>query len=73
MRSLRKMTKADKLLNMFDEVGKKIPIDKVCEETGFKNYNSLKAVLSYIRKSSYVMEESRIDIRLKNGNCERVK
>ena len=73
MKSLRRMTKADVLLNMFDDVGVEIGVDEVCETTGIKNYNTLKGFFSYIRKSKHVDDESRIDVRVKDGMCRRVK
>ena len=73
MKSLRRLTKSDILLNLFPEIGVKIAVDKVCEITGIKNYNSLKAFFSYIRKSDHVNEDSRIDVRIQNGDCIRVK
>jgi len=73
MKSLRRMTKSDILLNLFPNIGDKIAVEKVCGITGIKNYNSLKAFLSYIRKSGHVNEDSRIDVRIQNGDCIRVK
>lgn len=72
MKTLRKATKSDILLNLFDEIGTKISVEKVCEITGIKNYGSLKAFCSYIRKSKHVDEDSRVDIRIQNGDCIRV-
>jgi hypothetical protein len=72
MKSLRRQTKSDILLNLFDEIGTKIPVESVCEITGIKNYDSLKAFLSYIRKSKHVCDESRIDVRIKDGDCIRI-
>lgn len=73
MRILRRPTKSDILLNLFEEIGTQISVDKVCEITGIKNYNSLKAFFSYIRNSKHVANENRIDVRIKDDICERVK
>lgn len=72
MKTLRKLTKADSLLNLFEEIGTKIKVDEVCDITGIKNYNSLKAFCCYIRTSKHVSEESRIDIRINDDYCIRV-
>lgn len=73
MKTLRKQTKADILLNMFEKVGDKASVEEVLEKTGMPNYNTLKAFCSYIRKSKHVAEENRIDIRIDSGTCVRVK
>jgi hypothetical protein len=72
MKSLRKITKSDTLLNLFDEIGTRIKVEEVCDITGIKNYNSLKAFLCYIRRADHIPEDSRIDVRIQNGYCIRV-
>jgi cell division septal protein FtsQ len=72
MKRLSKPTKCDMLLNIFDSIGKKMKAEKVCQVTGIKSYNSLKALLSYIRKSKHVPNENRIDVRIQDGTCVRV-
>ena len=72
MKTIRKATKLDILFNLFDEVGKRIKVGVVCDITGIPNYNTLKADLSYIRKSKHVPEENRIDIRIQDDECIRV-
>ena len=58
---------------MFEEVGTKVPVEKVCEETGIKNYNSLKAMFSYIRRADHAAEGSKVDVRIEDDYCVRVK
>ena len=72
MKQLTKPTKTGILLNIFDEIGKTIKVSIVCDITGIKNYNSLKALFSYIRKAPHIPDENRIDIRLQDGMCIRV-
>jgi hypothetical protein len=72
MLTLRRPGKADTILNLFDEVGKSIPLDEVLETTGITGYNSLKAMLSYIRHAEHIPDENRIDVRIKDGICRRV-
>lgn len=72
MKHLAKMTKTDFLLNIFDNIGDKMSVEDVCMKTGIKNYGSLKALLSYIRKAPHIPDENRIDIRIKDGICVRV-
>ena len=72
MNTLRKTTKADLLVGMFDTVGKSIRIEKVFKETGIANYNSLKAFCSYIRKAKHIPDENRVDIRIKDDMCTRI-
>jgi hypothetical protein len=72
MKHLSKPTKADILLNMFDEVGKTFSVDMVCEVSGIKNYMSLKAMFSYIRRAKHIPDENRIDVRIKDEQCVRV-
>lgn len=72
-KQLRKPTECDNLLNMFDVVGIKHSVAYVLEEAGVKNYNSLKALFSYIRKAPHIPDENRIDVRISEGECKRVK
>lgn len=72
MRTLRNPGKVDLLLNMFEEVGTTYTVDEVCGMTGIKNYNSLKALTSYIRRARHIPEENRIDIRIRDEKCVRV-
>ena len=72
MKMLRRMTKTDTLLNIFDEVGKSLKVSEVYAVTGIKNYNSLKALCWYIRKAPHIPDENRIDIRIRDGVCVRV-
>ena len=72
MKILRNLTKCDTLLNLFDEVGKKMKVQDVCDITGIKNYNSLKALLSYIRKAKHIPDDHRIDVRIQDDVCIRV-
>ena len=69
---LRKPTKCDMLLNLFDEIGKQVKVSIVCDITGIKNYNSLKALFSYIRKAPHIPEDHRIDVRIQDDICTRV-
>ena len=73
MRQLRKPTECDSILNMFDVVGIKHSIEYVLDVAGVKNYNSLKALFSYIRKAPHIPDENRIDVRISEGMCKRVK
>ena len=73
MKQLRKMTKTDFLLNIFDKVGDKMSVDNVCQKTGIANYNSLKALFSYIRKAPHIPDENRIDVRIQDDICKRVR
>ena len=68
----RKQTKCDMLLELFIEVGDKRTVKRVCEVTGIKNYNSLKALFSYIRKADHIPNENRIDVRIQDDICTRV-
>lgn len=70
--SIGKETKYDRLLDLFDEVGKSFKWKEVCEVTGIENYNTLKAGFSYIRKSPYVDDAKRIDVRILDGICTRM-
>lgn len=72
MKVLRKPGKVDVLLNLFDEVGATYSVKQVCEITGIKNYNSLKALFSYIRRGRHIPEENRVDVRIRNDKCVRV-
>lgn len=72
MKTLRSPAKVDLLLNMFDVVGKTFSVDQVCEITGISNYNSLKALFSYIRHKAHIPKENRIDVRIKEDFCTRV-
>lgn len=72
MKTLRNPSKADVILNMFDEIGKNYSVEEVCAITGIPNYNALKATLSYIRKAVHAPEENRIDVRIRDGRCIRV-
>lgn len=72
MKTLRNPGKVDRLINLFGEVGDSYSVAQVCEVTGIKSYNSLKAFASYIRKAPHIPQENRIDIRLKDEMCVRV-
>lgn len=72
MKSLRNPTKSELIVNMFPDVGDRFTVDDVCAITGIKNYNSLKAMLSYIRRAQSIPEESRVDIRIDGDYCMRV-
>lgn len=72
MKTLRRPTKCDTLLNLFDEVGDRRPVKDVLEMTGIVNYNALKALLSYIRKAKHIPDEHRIDVRIKDEVCVRI-
>ena len=72
MKQLRKPTKYDILINIFDEVGKRMSVRDVCEISGIESYNNLKAGFSYIRTSKYVPDENRIDVRIQDDVCIRV-
>jgi len=60
------------ILSIFDEVGKKRKVAEVCELTGVSNYNSLKAMFSYIRRAKHIPEENRIDVRIRDEECVRI-
>ncbi len=68
MLTIRKPSKADLVVNIFPEIGDKHSVEEVCAISGIKNYNSLKAMLSYIRKAPV----NNIDIRIKEDACIRV-
>jgi len=72
MKHLRRPSKADLILNMFEEVGATHTVDEVCAVSGIKNYNSLKAMLSYIRNAKHIPHENRIDVRIKDDQCVRI-
>lgn len=72
LKMLKRPGKADMLLNLFPEVGDKRPMNEVLEITGIKGYNSLKAMLSYIRHAKHIPDEHRIDVRIKDEVCVRV-
>ena len=72
MKHLRRPSKADLILNMFEEVGTTHTVDEVCAVSGIKNYNSLKAMLSYIRNAKHIPHENRIDVRIKDEQCVRI-
>jgi len=72
MRHLRKPTKLDTLVNLFDKIGDSMKVEQVCEITGIKNYDSLKALCTYIRKAKHIPDENRMDIHIQDGYCIRV-
>lgn len=72
MKILRSPGKVDILLNLFEEVGISHSVREVCEITGISNYNSLKALASYIRRAPHIPNENRIDIRIRDDQCTRV-
>jgi len=72
MKTLRKTTKADLLVSMFEKVGSWQILEDVYELTGIPNYSTLKAFCSYIRNAKHIPEENRVDIRIKDGKCIRV-
>ena len=73
MKTLRNPGKVDLLVNLFQAVGVTHTVARVCELTGIKSYNSLKAFASYIRRAKHIPDENRIDLRLKYESCTRVK
>lgn len=73
MYKLLNPTKCDMLLNIFNKVGKNMKVKDVCDYTGIANYNSLKALFSYIRKAKHIPNDHRIDVRIKDEICTRVK
>jgi len=73
MYKLLNPTKCDKLLNIFDRVGEHMKVIEVCEITGIANYNSLKALFSYIRKAKHIPDSHRIDVRIRDGVCTRIQ
>jgi len=72
MSRLSKETKCDLLLEFFIYPGTRRSVQHTLEYTGIKNYNSLKALFTYIRKAPHIPEGHRIDIRIKDGICQRV-
>jgi hypothetical protein len=68
MLTIRRPSKADLVVNMFSEIGDMYSLKEVYEVTGIKNYNSLKAMLSYIRRAPV----NNIDVRIKEDMCLRV-
>ena len=72
MKYLKKPGKTDILLNLFDEIGKTMEVGIVLDITEIENYNSLKALFSYIRKAKHIPNENRIDVRIQDGICIRV-
>lgn len=73
MKTVRKTPKIDILVNLFEEVGDKVLLDTIYAKTGIKNYDSLKGLLSYIRKAKHIPDENRVDIRIDTNYCIRVK
>ena len=71
MKTLLNPTKCDMLLQLFDEVGKTMEVSAVCEITGISNYNSLKSLFSYIRRSKHIPIENRISVHIQDGTCIR--
>lgn len=72
MKSLRKPTKCDVLLELFPEVGDSMRVEEVLDITGIASYGSLRALFTYIRKAPHIPEENRIDVRSQEGTCIRV-
>lgn len=72
MKTVRKDTEVDKLVNMFEEIGDNFSLEEVYKVTGIPNYNSLKAFCSYIRKAKHIPDENRVDIRIRDNRCKRV-
>lgn len=72
MLTLRKPGKADMLLNIFDKIGATLSVKEVCEITGIKGYNALKAMFSYIRHAEHIPDENRIDVRIRDEKCVRI-
>ena len=70
---LRKEPKVDTFVKLFEDVGDKVKLEDIYEKTGIASYNSLKAFCSYIRKAKHIPEANRVDIRIKDGLCMRVK
>ena len=73
MKTLRKTTKADLLVSLFERVGDWVALEDVYALTGIGNYNTLKVFCSYIRNAKHIPEENRIDLRIKDGKVRRVK
>lgn len=69
---LRKTTMTEVLVNLFPDIGDSMPLQMVLETTGIKNYNSLKALCSYVRKAKHILDENRVDIRIQDDLCIRV-
>ena len=72
MKVLRNPTKCDTLLNLFPEIGTKVKVQDVLDITGISNYNSLKALFSYIRKAKHIPDENLIDVRIQDVQCIRI-
>jgi len=72
MKTLRKPSKSDIVLNLFEEVGTTYSVEQVCDISGVRNYNALKAMFSYIRNAEHIPDEMRIDVRIRDGQCIRV-
>lgn len=60
-----KETSKQILLRLFDEVGVSYPLHYVLEETGIKDYNTLKSYLWRLRKQDLV------DVRIKFAHVHR--
>ena len=73
MKTLRKPGKVDKLLEMFPNVGDIWALNTIYSKTGIKNYDTLKAFCSYIRRAEHIPEENRVDLRIKDEKCFRVE
>jgi hypothetical protein len=68
MKALRNPTKSEIVVDMFPEVGDELSLEQVLTRSGISTYNSLKALLTYIRKAPV----NAIDVRLRDGKCVRV-
>lgn len=73
MEILSNPSRIEKLANLFDEVGKQVKISDVLEITNIPNYNTLKALCTYIRRSKSIPDENRVDLRIKGEFCMRVQ
>lgn len=69
MKKLRRETKTEKLFELFKEEGTSIPLEEVLERTGIPSKNGLTTYFVYFRKSPYVRDESRLNIKVVDGNC----
>lgn len=72
METLRKLTKAEILYNLFSEVGNVETVENILAITEIRTLGQLKFYMWYLRNSERIPVDKRIDIRLRAGECIRV-
>lgn len=72
MKTYRKPTKIELLMNLFQEVGDCYTWEEVKQITGIRSYTSLRTSLYHLRSMKRIPEEYRMDIRIREGELVRV-